>query len=69
MPFDCDLKSNAFHAENLATWKEILRSMYAYCIEIVEEKANRRIHRIDENLPERFLLLCAKCTKQVCVKM
>lgn len=64
MPCDCDMSSKAFYAADPEKWKEILRLMYSYCIDIVEEKG-RRTSTLNVNLTEKFLLLSSKCTKQV----
>lgn len=64
MPYDCDMNSETFFAADNDAWKEILRIMYEYCTEIIEEKG-RRTKPHDAKLTDKFLLLAAKCTKQV----
>lgn len=67
MPCDVVMSFEAFYADDATKWKEILRLIYSYCIDTIEEIATKR------NLNDKcklkasinLLVLAAKCTKQV----
>lgn len=67
LPCDVDVSSVAAYVDDSPKWKEILRLMYAYCIDTVEDTATKRTtrNRSEFYVSERMMLLAAKCTKQV----
>ncbi|CAL8069908.1 unnamed protein product [Orchesella dallaii] len=67
MPCDADMSSEAFYAYNPQNWKDIVISVYSYCIDKIEDTAQKRksLSKLDFKVSEEFMQLAANCTKQI----
>ncbi|ODN04229.1 Serine-protein kinase ATM [Orchesella cincta] len=67
MPCDVDMNSDSFYAYDPQNWKEILRSVYSYCIDKIEDTAYKRnsLNKTDLKVSEELIQLAANCTKQI----
>lgn len=66
-PCDVHIKNPAFYASNQKKWLEILKSIYSFCLDTIEDIANKKSNPFNKDLQasDKLILLAAKCTKQV----
>lgn len=69
-PFDTSLQNSAFYAHDSRKWSEILKLIYQFCLEALEDiaiKKQKNTNNSELQVSDRLLLLAAKCTKLVYV--